>query len=302
MDWRIKALMYKLLGVIPLGSTAYALAQRYLTESIEPTPERILQKVGVAKEYWAILQRHMPDYRAGELVHVDLGAGWIPVIPFFFYLKGINKQVLLDIRHNVRLETVAASVRIFNQVLTELSDATDIRTLPPITDNERIDTYFGRLGIRYCAPYRSEDVLSIKGKKFVTCTQVLLHLLPDEIRTTFAMIKKSLLERGGLFAANVYLYDLFADTDPSISKFNKFKYSDFVWDRIISSHFLRYNRLTAQDYRQLLEEAGFEICEFNVSPPREDDVQELRTMKLARRFRQVPIEQLASRHLKWVVK
>lgn len=302
MDWRMKAILYKLLSVTPFASSWYSFAQRYLTKSVKVTPERVLQKVDVAKEYWAILQRHMPDYRAGELVHVDLGAGWMPVIPFYFYSKGISSQVLLDVRYNLQRESVFETVRMFNLLVGQWSQGTEQRTLPSMARDERIDVYFSRLGIRYCAPYRLEDILSIRGQKVVTCTQVLMHILPDDLRTICAGIRKSLSVGGGLFVASVYLYDLFADSDPSIPKFNKFKYSDFMWDRIISSRFFRYNRLVAADYRRLLEDAGFEICEFNVSAPLQDDLHELRTMKLASRFRQIPVEQLAGRNLLWVVK
>ncbi len=305
MDWKLKALAYRLLQITPFCDSLYEFVQQHVTKSIEVTPERIRQKIDVGNEYWQILREHMPECEVDRLTHMDLGCGWMPTIPFLFYCLGVNNQLLLDIKPHMRWSHVAATVRTFNQIQRDRSAPflTAVqRPLPPVGDGEGLASYLTRLGIRYIVPYKPEDMFFIAGPKYITCTQVLLHLSRNQLQALFSDIKKCLAQEGGLFAAQVYLYDLFSDIDPTIPKFNKLKYSSFVWDRIISSRFLRYNRLTAGDYRRLLIEAGFEICEFRTSPPKKEDVAELSRMKLAAEFRHIPVEELACRNVVWVVR
>jgi hypothetical protein len=305
MDWRVKALAYQLLQISPFGNSLYEFVQQHVTKSVEATPERIRQKIEVGNDYWRILRQHMPECELDKLTHVDLGSGWMPTIPFLLYCVGVNNQVLLDIKPHMRWNHVAGTVRTFSEIQRQEPAAFPTavkRPLPPIDNGEMLESYFARLGIRYIAPYGLNDMLAITGLKYITCTQVLLHLSRQQLKALFADVNKCLRQGGGIFAAQVYLYDLFSDADPTIPKFNKLKYSAFVWDRIISSSFLCYNRLTARDYRQLLIEAGFEICEFRTSLPIKEDIEELRTMKLAPEFRHIPVEELACRNLVWVVR
>jgi hypothetical protein len=57
------------------------------------------------------------------------------------------------------------------------------------------------------------------------------------------------------------------------------------------------NRLTASEYRQLLEESGLELVEFRVAEPTVSDMQQLRRIKVHKQFSRVPERELAAKDL-----
>ena len=42
-----------------------------------------------------------------------------------------------------------------------------------------------------------------------------------------------------------------------ISKYNNLRYSPWVWENVVNSRLMSFNRLKAPDYRAALEQAGF---------------------------------------------
>ncbi|MDB4620345.1 hypothetical protein OAG79_03535, partial [Akkermansiaceae bacterium] len=76
------------------------------------------------------------------------------------------------------------------------------------------------------------------------------------------------------------LYDLWSDSDPSLSKYNHLQYSKELWESEIDSAMMPFNRFKEPDYLSALEEAGFEIVVSEVEGPTEADLNELRAMKV----------------------
>jgi len=156
--------------------------------------------------------------------------------------------------------------------------------------------YLDRLGISYHAPY-SEFFPSLSGQiDVVTSTQVLLHIPREPMRWCFGQIYNS-LKPGGLFLATIHLRDLYADADKSISDYNHLRYSVDEWENRINSPLMSYNRFKARDYRELLEEVGFELPVFEVEQGTDTHLKELDQVPLDPYFKRYSREELAARHL-----
>ena len=110
-----------------------------------------------------------------------------------------------------------------------------------------LEHYLARLGIRYAAQYGLEDLLDEKGFKFITCTQVLPCLTKEQVRALLQIIA-SALKDGSVFVATIHLYDLYSSFDKTLSSYNKWRYSDFVCERLINSKMTSFKRLTASEY------------------------------------------------------
>jgi hypothetical protein len=297
MNWLHKVIGYKLLGACPFGDSVYHAAQRTVTRSLEVTAPRVAQKCQVGLDYLERLRTDVPAFRDSSWAHIDIGGGWMPTIPLLLYAHGIQRQLLCDVRWNMRIQTVAEVVTVFNRIIRTEPFGTVVRRAPPeVLPGQTLEGYFATLGIEYRAPFSIADMHRVGGPRLVTCTQVLQYLRPDSARQLFRDVAGA-IRCGGIFAATIHLYDLYADTDPTLNPYNKYRYSEAVWEKLINGRFLSFNRLTAPDYRRLLEDSGLKPVRFEVTPARPEDLAALRKVPLDRRFRSIPEEQLGTRHL-----
>ena len=161
-------------------------------------------------------------------------------------------------------------------------------------------TYLDRLGIFYHAPYRDSFAALAGTIDVVTSTQVLLYVPRPVMPGCMSQIHAS-LKPGGVFMATVYLRDILTgNPDNSADKYNQLKYSPETWERWINSSIMHFNRFKARDYREMLEEAGFEVVHFEVEPASARDYAELDRIQVARCFERYTREELAARGLFFV--
>jgi SAM-dependent methyltransferase len=297
MRWVTKAVAFKLLSGLPGGYIIYRFAQRWITRSTVPTPGRILQKAQVGAQYLAALEALAPSRGLANVTHVDIGAGWMPTIPILFWTLGCDRQLLCDVYPNIDVFTLAGTVRCFRKLANEGRFPRSPMRLPrDVAPGETVQGYLSELGIRYSAPYDPSEIPAEPGWKLITCTQVLLHLRAAALPALFRAVAQA-LRGGGLFLATIRLYDLWSDFDPRVSAYNKFRYSDFIWERVLCSRLMYYNRLTVSDYRAAAAAAGLRILELRCEEPSEADIEELRKVRVHRKFCGVPEKELACRHL-----
>jgi hypothetical protein len=303
MRWLLKVGAFKVLGALPGGEAIYHFLQQKVTHSIAVTDERVSQKIQVGMEYLDFVDRVFNVQDFSGITQVDIGAGWMPTIPLLFHSVGFERQLLCDIRRHMRLGVVSDVICSFRRVASrERRVAARCRRMPAlIAPGDTLDAYFKRIGIRYIAPYTINDVLQDEHPKLITCTQVLMHLNKDQISAMLQMIA-SFLKHGGIFVTTIHLYDLWSDFDHSLSHYHKWKYSNFVWEKLINSRMISFNRLTASDYKKLFERNGFEIIDLRVDEPTAADLDELNSIKVHKQFSQVPQRELAARELFMVAK
>jgi hypothetical protein len=299
----MKVAAFKLFGLMPGGSAVHRYFQQNITESLRVTEGRVLQKIQVGIEYLDSIEQILETDRFGRFTHVDIGAGWMPTIPLLFYSSGFDRQSLLDINPNLDVRIVSDVVQTFRQVVAKDKNLhSRCQRLPPIVHpSETLEAYLTRLGIRYVAPYSAKDLVNDQGFKIVTCTQILLHLSKQQLRSLFQAVSLALAE-GGLFLAPVHLYDIYSDFDKALSPYNKWRYSDFVWERLINSKMMTFNRLTASEYRRLLEASGLDVVKYHVPEPTDSDLQQFRRIKVHKQFSNVPERELAARYLFFAAK
>jgi len=290
-----KIVGFQILSFIPGGSRIYRWAQKHLTKSIRPTPERIGSKMDVGLQYWKWLESHgyATTLRGGT--YVDFGAGWHPSIPLVFYSLGLQHLHLLDVQRAIDRECLADTIEIFR----EISDKRKLpfSRLPGLAQPEEgMAEICQRLGIQYAAPY--DDLLQrMSGSvDLVTSTQVLLHIDRQTLRECFRAIFGA-LKPGGVFLATIHLRDLFGGLTGSISPYFSLQFSPTVWEKCINSRAMAYNRLKARDYRDLLEEAGFRLAHFEVDPVPEIDLATLSKTRVHPCFKDYSPAELAARHL-----
>ncbi|MDB4328666.1 class I SAM-dependent methyltransferase [Akkermansiaceae bacterium] len=278
MNWKNKIMVFKILSTIPFGEKIYGFLQRNFTKSIVLTESRLQAKADIATRYWDWLEKNA----SGEYFksHVDFGAGWHPTIPLYFHTLGFTEQHLLDIRPFLTKATVEETFRIYNEVIFPGLEEQGFDRKPVYDSTKGWSENLVKQGIHYQAPYGDELIEGLEGKiDLVTSTQVLLYISREPMVECFRNIHR-MLRPGGLFLAETHLYDLWSDSDPSLSKYNHLQYSKELWESEIDSAMMPFNRFKEPDYLSALEEAGFEIVVSEVEGPTEADLNELRAMKV----------------------
>jgi SAM-dependent methyltransferase len=280
MRWIAKAAAFKILSGVPGGEVAYHFLQDHVLRTSRLTEPSLLHHIRLAERYLDALD----GTDLARLHHVDLGAGWLPTVPVVFYSAGVERQTLFDVTRHMALPRVRRLVEAFRRLPDEWRELTLrwLRVPPDPEADTTLDAYLAQLGMRYAAPYTLEE-LQRQQADVVTCTGVLLHLREETIRTLLDAVAAGLRE-GGHFIAYVPLHDVYARFDPSISPYNKWRHSRFVWERVVDSRMMSFNRLTATDYHRLVEEAGLEIVHFETTPPSQKDAETLPRIKLHSEF------------------
>ena len=296
MKWWMKIGAFKALSLTPGGSALYRWFQENITGSLVPTSERVAQKIDVGLRYYRFLQSAQAETLLSNGRHVDIGSGWHPTIPLLFYCLGCHAQTLADVVPVMTGKTASQTSATFGKiVLAGRYPELQAERLARLGTLSWKDWPPRELGWEYRAPYMGWLAEQSSALDLATSTQALLHVPRGVLASIFRLVHQS-LKPGGFFLATVHLRDLFADADPGITPYNHLRYSPWVWDRLICSSLMSYNRLKAPDYRHLLLEAGFKIREFQVDPGQPDLLEKIQIHPCFRSYSQ---EDLSAFHLFW---
>ena len=306
MRWYLKAAAFQVFSTVPGGRWLYQFSQNHITESIRPTRDRVRQKLGVALHYWSWLAERNQTATMKNGQCLDFGSGWHPSMPLLFWSLGINSQYLLDIAPVLNADLVTATARLVRELITndsELPHVDQIVRLPevPSLRGDQWRAWLRSLGIEYIAPYDTVDPVLADSIDVATSTQVLPYIDRANLAVCFRMLYRALKPRG-LFFAEVYVRDYYADSDPHISPFNHLKFPPWWWDHVVNSKIMTLNLLKARDYRELLEQAGFVVETFDVATSTEVELAQLDKLKIHKCFAQYSHEELAGRNLFFVAR
>jgi hypothetical protein len=287
----------KMIGSLPGGLGLYSGLQQHFTGSTDPSMIRVRQKVDVGLAYMRQLEALDAQGVIARGTHLDIGAGWHFTIPLLFWQLGCERQYLVDVRDYARVPVVASVARLLNACETSGIGRRDL----PEPGSLSLYEYLTLLGITYLAPVPGRFPLPDGSITFATSTQVLLHPPRGVVRRILSEAAR-LLEPGGLFAATIHLYDLYADFDRRLSRFNYLRYRTPTWERAFNGSLIAYNRLRASDYRRLFEDLPFATEVWEVSRPTDDDLRDLGRIPVSSDFAGYDIEDLASTHLSFVMR
>lgn len=298
MNWRLKSAQFKLLSALPGGERLYNFIQDRLTRSTAASAGRLSNKLEVALEFWRWL---LARGRAEQLLtgrSLDYGAGWHPTIPLLWYAFGAERQTLVDIKPHLSAPKARDTVRIFRELVArpDWPGRPWVRRLPepPPAGEESLEAVLRPLGMEYHAPYGS--LLKERPGQYdlVLCTQVLQHVSPAALSGILAEIHDC-LRSGGLFHATIHFIGHFGDPFARHGQYEHLIYSPETWERRFNSRLMSFNRLKGPDYRAALQAAGFRLLAFELTPPTESDLAELRRTGVHPSFRHLPEHELAAR-------
>ena len=288
-----KAAFQKGLSAFPHGESVNYVLQRFVTHKLPPNEDRLRRKFARGLNHLEAYERYGPSRPLANARLYEFGAGWDLAIPLTFWMLGANHQLLADIRPNVHLALVNVNLERLARLAPELEQQSGrplrVPDPTPVRSDEELQE---RFGIRYRAPWDARRTGLERGSVDLVSSTVTLEHVPREDVVPLLRECGRLLGPDGILSALVDLGDHLSRIDPSISRFNFLRYSDRAW-ALVNSSLQHQNRMRHPDYIAAFEEAGLEIVWERSVTAGEKQLDALRKLDLAERFRGYRFDELA---------
>jgi SAM-dependent methyltransferase len=285
MRWLAKAAVLKGVSVLPRPErVSYALA-RYVSGSLPVSEAQLRRKFARARVHLAAYRAHGGHDGVGDAVFYEFGAGWDLAIQLSYWCLGVNRQLLVDIRPNVRLALVQFTLERLHRLRPALeAKAGEALRDPGPGGVSSAGDLEGRFGIAYFAPCDARRTgLDACSVDFVSNTATLEHIPAADLVPILRECRR-LLRPGCVMSSRIDLQDHYSYSDPSITQYNFLRYSERSWRRLTPrTHY--QNRLRRPDYLQAFEDAGFEILEERCNAPTPEDLEVLQKLGVHPEFR-----------------
>lgn len=302
MRWLAKAALQRGVSALPAAEGVNYVFQRHVTGSLPTSESRFRKKFARAVQHFDAYLEHGPRRSAAEAVFYEFGAGWDLEIPLVYWCLGIDRQIVIDVRANVRLELVNHSLGRLGRSRAKL-EAKAGRTLrdPGRADVGSVRELADRFGISYLAPRDARATgLDPGSVDFVSSTSTLEHVPAEDLVPILSECRR-LLRPDGAMSSRIDLRDHFSYFDRRLTPYNFLRFGERSW-RLVNSSLNYQNRLRRPNYLEAFAAAGLTIVAEAAILPGEDDLAALREIDPAPEFRRYSLEDLAVKGLRLVAR
>ncbi len=284
MNWKIKALLMDIFSCVPFGAQLHYAMQRHITKSLPSSDAMFAKIVAQAKRHVEAFERNHRG-KIEEASFYEFGAGWELGIPLSFYCLGVQRQTLIDIRSNLRVDLVNATI----DTLRRTGENLGLRRFP-----ERCLPTGNRLagiralrewyGIQYVAPCDARNSSLPEGSfDFISSSSTMEHIPAPDIPPVLKECRR-LLKEDGVMSFLIDYKDHYSYCDEAIGPFNFLRYSDNRW-KLYSPSLYYQNRMRHRDYGEMFSREKIGVLEEEVIEPSEPELQLLRALVLDPTFR-----------------
>jgi hypothetical protein len=293
MNWRVKGITQKLLGLVPGGVRLNAFLSNTLGEHRD-----FRQHVADKIRDWTNLVSYMAEAgcRPNGLRFLEIGTGWFPILPVCYSLAKAAKVDTFDLIRHLHSRRATQMVSLLQDHLPAIATA-GCQSLEDTMEGYRrlqsaatVEEMFRLARITYHAPGDAiRTGLAAESVDVVFSNSVLEHV-PGQAILQMMRESQRILRPGGLSIHGVNCGDHYAYFDRKITAINYLTYPEKKW-RFWNNKMLYQNRLRPQDFESIAEEAGLEIV-FKKQRPKGDLLAMLPALAIAPEFQHYSAEQL----------
>lgn len=272
MNHHLKSTIFKTLNVLPssIAFPTYHTLQRLLGNN------KISAKMGANKKSYKIISKLLQkvDEDMAEKNILEIGSGWVPVMPYLFkYLGKCNEVHTYDLNEHYQKSSIKELIKYFQNNLkidVSLHDENKYYLPDWITYKPKENLIHTAL----------PDNIDLIASRFV-----LEHVTPQDI---FLMHKrfKEKYDNNTFVVHLISPSDHRAFSDNSLSLYDFLQYSEQDWNNI-QTKFDYHNRLRLPQYLKIFKEAGYEILhvDYNcISNGSEEERRKFRKIKIHEDF------------------
>lgn len=299
MRWLAKSAVQHVVARLPHSQDVNYLLQRRVSRRLPIPLPQLLKKVGWARRHLEGIERFGPEKPLSSLEFYEFGAGWDLVVPLALWSAGVEHQTVVDLTPHVRLELLDASLEKFSRHRAAIEEALGRPTRPVPGSGFGIGELERVFGIRYLAPIDARRTPFPSGTfDVITTSDTLEHVPVGDLPAIVAECRRLLTDEG-VMSHLVDLMDHYRYVDDRITVYNFLRFPDAVW-RVLDSPIEHQNRLRLPAYRQLVQEGGFVLHDEEVRGPDQRDLERLRSVPLAPRFRRMDPRDVGAKSVKLV--
>lgn len=235
---------------------------------------------------------------------VEIGTGWVPVLPIALHLLGVREIHSFDLTRHLMPELTLRALRRMPECLPDLARRSGAplaeleRRFAPLADVARFEELTERIGLHCHAPQDvTRSAIGPESIDVIYSNLVLEHVTPEALTSILAHSRRILKPEGRCWH-NVDFTDHYSHTHRGLSAINFLRYSDGFWNVIGQNDILYQNRMRRSDYLKAFEAAGFEVVR---AIDHADSTGGIGRVPLSRRFAAYPVEDLACMSARFVL-
>jgi SAM-dependent methyltransferase len=232
-------------------------------------------------EYAAKLYADVRPYvRVEGATLVEVGTGWVPVLPLALHIMGAGRIVTFDLNRHLQEDLTLRTVALLHESIPELIRRAGVDPsrlelrLRRLREARDVGTLFKLANITYHSPAdASQSGLPDGSVDVVYSNLVLEHVTPQAMRDIHIEAKR-VLKPTGVCWHNVDYSDHYAVAGKGLSAVNFLRYSQRTWDVLGQNDILWQNRWRHSQYCSLFEEVGFTVIR-SIARPCDEEKRDL---------------------------
>jgi len=288
-----KVAVLKALSLLPFGERVHFLLQRTAGElrdvSRSPQFRQACFFLGRVRAHAGCV----PQQRV-----VELGTGWVPVVPLAHALCGARVDAF-DVHRLVRSRVFREVVQTLPRWAERFAEAAGVplelvhSRLEEIRTASDLAEALERLSGSYYAPWDTRRLPYDDAQVDVVVSNLVLQCVPEDQLLPLLEETNRVLKPGGLALHRVNLTCEYFSDDPRRHPLHLLQFDDATWNRWFNHRLKHLNRLRRAEFLRLFERAGFSVVEERVRRD-EHAAERLKQTELAERFRRFDWTELST--------
>lgn len=298
--WMIKAVVQKMISLLPFKHRINFLFQKHITKGVRLRDEYFIDKLIHHQEHEQAYQQQALHSLEGISV-LEIGTGWYPVVPIAQFLCGADQIYSVDISPLMNKERIETTIGFYIQYDKEERLSAYLPNILPErmavihqlfnTPAATLKEYLQTLRLNYLVTDARALPLEDKTIDFITSNNTFEHIYPDILNGILKEFQR-VLHPDGFMSHFIDMSDHFAHLDQTINIYNFLRFTERQWN-LIDNSIQPQNRMRINQYRALYEGLNIPILSEKHRP---GSLEEVLDIPLKPPFSTMPKETVAISH------
>lgn len=216
-------------------------------------------------EYAGKLAADIGRDRLRDATIVEVGTGWVPVVPMGLYLLGARAVLSFDLSRHLLPGLALRAARLLPECFEDLagrSGATpdELRLrYAALASSKSWDELAERIGFRYHAPADVTQARIPPASVDIVYSNLVLEHVTARALDAILSHSMRILRKGGVCWHNIDYTDHYSHTHRGLSAINFLRYGEVLWRTIGQNDIVYLNRLRRSEFLAAFARAGFEV-------------------------------------------